>query len=291
MSAESKHPELLAAWADGLEASLALPGQHPAVRKSLLDRVAASARAHAEYLTVRRENTPWEPLAAGVQRRRLRADPHFEVDLLRLDDGATVPQAAGACADECLLIEGCLHDAASGRTLPAHSHAVRPPQSSSTSTSTSASASALRAAGPALVYRRTLRVKPSELPPLAAAWWQTGLASANESAARRCGAWLAPGTWVHSRAGVQALPLAVQANVVSMLVRFEAGAGVPDHGHALDEDCLLLQGEMFLGDILLRAGDYQLAPAGGTHFGETSETGALFFFHGALDEALRGRSS
>jgi quercetin dioxygenase-like cupin family protein len=102
---------------------------------------------------------------------------------------------------------------------------------------------------------------------------------------------MAPGPWVDNRAGVQVLPLAVKAKVVSMLVRFEAGAGVPDHGHALDEDCLMLQGEMFLGDILLRAGDYQLAPAGGTHFGETSETGALFYFHGALDAALRGRSS
>jgi hypothetical protein len=50
----------------------------------------------------------------------------------------------------------------------------------------------------------------------------------------------------------------------------------------------VLQGEMFLGDILLRAGDYQLAPAGGTHFGETSDVGVLFFFHGALDPVLRG---
>lgn len=44
-----------------------------------------------------------------------------------------------------------------------------------------------------------------------------------------------------------------------MRVRFAAGASVPDHGHALNEDCLMLQGEMFFGDILLRAGDYQVA--------------------------------
>ena len=33
----------------------------------------------------------------------------------------------------------------------------------------------------------------------------------------------------------------------------------------------LLDGEMFLGDILLRSGDYPPAPAGGRHVGATSE--------------------
>jgi hypothetical protein len=66
-----------------------------------------------------------------------------------------------------------------------------------------------------------------------------------------------------------------------------AGASVPDHGHALNEDCLVLEGEMFLGDILLRTGDYQLAPAGGSHFNENSDVGVLFFFHGALDPVLK----
>ncbi|MDH4392306.1 MAG: hypothetical protein QE285_12915 [Aquabacterium sp.] len=39
-------------------------------------------------------------------------------------------------------------------------------------------------------------------------------------------------------------------HVVSMLVRFEPGAAVPDHDHAIDEDYLMLAGEMFLGDVL-----------------------------------------
>ena len=79
--------------------------------------------------------------------------------------------------------------------------------------------------------------------------------------------------------------------VMSMLVRFEAGACVLDHQHAVDEDCLVLRGEMFLGDILLRTGDYQLAPAGGAHFDETSDVGATFYFHGALDPALLSTAS
>ncbi|CAN5186422.1 hypothetical protein BH11PSE10_BH11PSE10_11930 [soil metagenome] len=71
-----------------------------------------------------------------------------------------------------------------------------------------------------------------------------------------------------------------------MLVRFAAGAGVPDHTHALDEDCLMLEGEMFLGDTLLRPGDYQMAAAGSRHFGEMSDVGGTFYFHGAIDPVL-----
>ena len=66
------------------------------------------------------------------------------------------------------------------------------------------------------------------------------------------------------------------ADVVSMLVRFDAGASVPDHHHAIEEDSLVIDGEMFLGDLLLRQGDFQLAPAGGGHWGETSDVGCLF---------------
>jgi hypothetical protein len=35
---------------------------------------------------------------------------------------------------------------------------------------------------------------------------------------------------------------------------------------------------MFVGDILMRTGDYQLAPACGSPFGETSDVGVIFFF-------------
>jgi quercetin dioxygenase-like cupin family protein len=79
------------------------------------------------------------------------------------------------------------------------------------------------------------------------------------------------------------------ARVVPMLVRFDAGAAVPDHGHELDEHCLVLDGAMFLGDILLRAGDHQLAPAGGGHWGETGDVGCVFFFYGAIDPVLNAK--
>jgi quercetin dioxygenase-like cupin family protein len=242
---------------------------------NLLARVAASAQAHANYRTLRREASPWLPAGDGARLRWLRQDRAESVALLALDDGAALPPTPDAVAVEYLLTEGRLLDPQTGLQHAMWSHAVQP----------AGATTALRALGPVTLYRRVLNTPVAEQAAAESRWWQARLVAAEADEAH--GGWQAPGSWIHNRSGVQVLPLAAHRHVVSMLVRFEAGAGVPDHGHEIDEDCLVLEGEMFLGDILLRAGDYQLAPAGGSHFGETSEVGAMFFFHGALDSALR----
>jgi hypothetical protein len=44
----------------------------------------------------------------------------------------------------------------------------------------------------------------------------------------------------------------------------------------------MLQGEAFLGDTLLRSGDYRFAPAGSSHLPLYSDVGALLFLRGGL---------
>ena len=67
------------------------------------------------------------------------------------------------------------------------------------------------------------------------------------------------------------------------LVRMAPGAAVPAHRHGLAEECMLLSGEMYLDDLLLLGGDFQLAPAGGLHHEASSEHGVLLAVHGDLD--------
>lgn len=234
-------------------------------RARLLTRVHESVQRHAEYRTVRREDGHWLPLQAGVARRVLRDERALRVELLRVGDGAEVPLAPDAVAEELLVLQGSL-GAGKGR----FAHGVRRADTA---------AEVLRATGDSLVYRRVLRVSVDTMAPLEARWWTRADAGWVDAGAK---------PWLGNGPGVQVLPLRGDRDVVSMLVRFEPGAAVPDHHHALDEDCLVLEGDMFLGDILLREGDFQLAPAGGSHFGECSEHGVLFYFHGALDPVLRG---
>lgn len=44
----------------------------------------------------------------------------------------------------------------------------------------------------------------------------------------------------------------------------------------------MVQGELFLDDVLLREGDYQLAPAGTGHRVTEIDTGVVIFAHGDL---------
>ena len=71
----------------------------------------------------------------------------------------------------------------------------------------------------------------------------------------------------------------------TMLVRMAPGASVKAHGHALEEECMMLAGEAFIGDTLLRRGEFQLAPQGTEHGEVSTDVGALLFVHGVLDPA------
>lgn len=74
----------------------------------------------------------------------------------------------------------------------------------------------------------------------------------------------------------------------SFLIRLQAGGRLPPHDHPADEECIVLAGEGMIGDILLRAGDYHLAPKGARH-GETyTATGALLFIRTAAADYRAG---
>lgn len=69
----------------------------------------------------------------------------------------------------------------------------------------------------------------------------------------------------------------------AMLYHASPGAEVPAHRHDHDEECLMLAGDLFLDDVLLRPGDYQLAPAGTRHGSVSTDTGAILYARGDLD--------
>lgn len=70
--------------------------------------------------------------------------------------------------------------------------------------------------------------------------------------------------------------------MAAMLWLAEPGATVPHHRHGHDEECLMLRGDLFQDDYLLREGDYQLAPSGTGHETVSTDTGALIYAHGDL---------
>ena len=278
MNPETDDPVLLAAIAGHLTPLQPVAARATGARQLLFERVRRSVLAHSEFLTVRREDGTWQDGPQGLAARTLRCGSASRVEVVRLRPGAALLWPDGVTAQEILLLEGALADQggdqAAASDVQRYAYQVR---------HRTVAPGALHAQGDTVAYVRHLLVDVDQLPALEARWWRMPAPASG---------WVYPARkrWFTQSAGVDVLPLKGDRDVVSMLVRFAPGASVADHHHALDEDCLVLEGEMFLGDILLRAGDYQLAPAGGGHFGETSDTGVVFFFHGALDPVLQGQA-
>jgi anti-sigma factor ChrR (cupin superfamily) len=68
----------------------------------------------------------------------------------------------------------------------------------------------------------------------------------------------------------------------SYLLKLEAGAIVWPHRHRQDEECMVLEGEISIGEEKASAGAYHLAPAGMIHQPIRSETGATLFLRGVM---------
>ncbi len=91
------------------------------------------------------------------------------------------------------------------------------------------------------------------------------------------------GEWVNLLRGVELKLLRRDETSRSFLIRMQPGSKLPPHEHALDEECLVLEGDATLNGVLCRAGDYHLAPRGKPHDWVTSENGCLLFVRGAAD--------
>ncbi len=63
----------------------------------------------------------------------------------------------------------------------------------------------------------------------------------------------------------------------AFLVRFDAGASDTPHFHHSDEEILMLSGDIAIGDLVLKPGDYHFAPKGTWHGNAHSVEGGLFF--------------
>jgi quercetin dioxygenase-like cupin family protein len=65
------------------------------------------------------------------------------------------------------------------------------------------------------------------------------------------------------------------AGTQELLIRFLPGVSVPAHSHLKEEQMIIIEGECFIGEHPLRAGDVHIAPAGSWHPAITSKTGTL----------------
>jgi anti-sigma factor ChrR (cupin superfamily) len=97
------------------------------------------------------------------------------------------------------------------------------------------------------------------------------------------------GRWENVLPGVAVKRLSLDAarRSATMLVRMLAGSEYPRHRHAHAEECLVLAGDLRIGDdIVMHTGDFQRAESGSTHLRQWTETGCTLLVTSSLDDEL-----
>ncbi|HZR03598.1 MAG TPA: cupin domain-containing protein [Burkholderiales bacterium] len=85
------------------------------------------------------------------------------------------------------------------------------------------------------------------------------------------------GTWKTIMPGIHVKPLHADETGRSFLLRLDPGAVLPSHAHDGDEECMVIAGELYLGDFRVGPGDYHLAQHGSHHGDIHAPHGALVF--------------
>jgi hypothetical protein len=221
-----------------------------------MERVRRSHEHERQFHTVRRDARGWLEQHEGVRAKILAHTPVATSRLVNIDAGVAVPLQPGQTLQEVVLMAGALK--VGSRSFQVGDAACTPHDA----------AHVLKAGtGGAEIYLR--------LSEPASEWVSTLHFSTLEDDA----------AWQDFCPGVRIRELWSGAERRSVLVRMSAGAQVNSHRHGLEEECLMLAGEAFIGDTLLRSGEYQLAPQGSRHGAVQTDVGALFYVHGSLDPA------
>ncbi|MBT9456255.1 MAG: cupin domain-containing protein [Burkholderiaceae bacterium] len=257
--------ELGTLLAEPLAQAWLAPEPPAALRQRLQERLAAARKAEATMFTVRRRTAERRALAKGVTAqtlyraqagRPLRPGEPLGATLIELAAGASF-NSEGLSKDhlhrEWLLLSGSA--TLGGETLSQRDYHVTPAGHGPAQWSSAEGALLfLRESDlPAQPGDRALTVRDAEA------------------------------GWPEFAPGIRRRVLWQRDGQAALLYFAEAGAQVPNHRHGHDEECLMVQGELFLDDILLQTGDYQLAPAGTGHSLTETDTGVVIYAHGDLD--------
>jgi quercetin dioxygenase-like cupin family protein len=253
-------------------APLPIPGgQRAAARSRLMDRIGKSVAEHAGLMTVRLKDGLWRNLRKGVRFKPLWTGPGGNSVLIEFAPGAALPVHRHHWLEEGIVIQGGLQ--MGDLDLGPLDYHVSPAGSRH---------QAISSRQGALAYLRGTSLGDQP------AMWRELLGGLMPLSGQPARTVYSNGPeWRDLGGGVSTKEVWRDGGLVSSFCRLEPGASVPAHDHSRDEECMMLEGELFLGDILLKTGEYQLAPAGSRHGEISTDVGATLFVRGAMEDYPR----
>lgn len=263
---DPEQAELIQLLASQIAPVVPQPPTVQALSARLVQRIARSAAQSQQFLTVRSRHGAWQILKPGIRFKLLWRGDYGNSVLVEFAPGASLPSHRHQWLEEGIVLSGGLQ--MGELDLAMHDYHVTPQGSHHGS---------IRSRQGALAY---LRGTSLGQPEVAFKELLGGLLPFGKAQSRTIYSQDTTG-WRTLKPGVKQKILYVDDGLCSSLCRLEPGAVADSHGHLEAEECMMLAGELFLGDILLRAGDYQLAPAGTHHEEVYTDVGALLFVRGA----------
>ena len=245
------------------------PERAGAIKLRLLERVRASRQSGKDFITLRFEDGEWENLVPGVRVKRLLGETRAA--LFELQPGAALPFHRHHEDEECVVLRG---EAQLGEvTVRAGDYHLATAGSRH---------GVVRSSAGALLYLRgtpighPLEVARDVLTALLPGRGQAPLTLHRDE-----------GLWAEHSPGVLAKLLRDSAGSRSMLLHLEPGAAADFAAGPQGEECLVMEGEVFVGDRLMRPGDYHPAQQGLAHARLSSDVGSLLFMRGPSPGAAR----
>ena len=235
------------------------------IEKRLEKRIQVSIAKHAGLRTVRSREGVWRGLVSGIRYKPLWESPHGNSVLVEFAPGSALPLHRHAFLEEGIVLSGGLQ--LDDLELSQFDYHVSPPGSHH---------GRIQSKQGALAYLRgsSLGQPLSMFKELLG-----GLLPKNHKESGSI--YNSEEGWVEVQDGLYQKDLWKDSAVVSRFFRLAPNTKIPGHYHPMDEECMMLSGDIFLGDLLLQGGDYHNASAGSEHLEIFSDTGALLYVRGA----------
>lgn len=249
---------------EGLASVELAPEQRAGLRQALLHRVGESVRRHARLLVVRAGDGVWQAVKAGIRAKILWEGPEGASVLIEFAPGAALPVHRHQHLEEGIVLRGELRlgDLQLG---PGDYHVSPAGSRHGRISSPSGGLAYLRGTS----LGRTKAVIGELL---------GGLVPGNGPAVHTIRA--SQGDWHDIAAGAEERVVWRDGDTISRFVRLAPGSRLAHHAHAGNEECMMISGDAFFGDLLVQAGEFHLAPPGSEHGEVSSDNGALLFVRG-----------
>lgn len=241
------------------------PNLLESLEKRLENRVQASVAKHAGLRTVRSSEGVWHDLVSGIRYKPLWESSQGNSVLVEFAAGSALPLHRHNYLEEGIVLSGGLQ--LDDLELTQFDYHVSPAGSRH---------GHIQSKQGALAYLRGSSIgQPLSMLKEVLGGLLPKNHKENESIMTN------EGEWTEIQKGMFQKDLWTDGTVASRFFRLEAGMHREGHSHSMAEECMMLSGDIFLGDILLQEGDYHIAPAGTEHLEIFSDTGALLFIRGA----------